>query len=100
MVCRKEWRSQAANPARSFDFTARRGALEQLQRIQDDNAFIGLLQSADGDGLSGQDVRKTRALVAGVTRWRMQLDYIIGQICTRPMHKIHPTVRDVRPSSL
>ena len=54
---------------------ARCVALERLERIARDDAFVGRLQS---DALDDRTQRQARDLVAGVTRWRRWLDFLLA----------------------
>lgn len=58
------------------DLTAsRREALRQLERVERDRAFVGLVDG--GDELDPRTRRQVREYVAGVTRWRRWLNYLL-----------------------
>jgi hypothetical protein len=45
-------------------------------------------------------MRQVTALVAGVTRWRRQLDYVVTNITGTSMHRLEPAVRHVRTPAI
>lgn len=57
--------------------TARLVAVQRLDRIEQEGAFIGLA-GAD-EGLEARAERQAREYVAGVTRWRRRLDFLLAQ---------------------
>lgn len=55
-------------------------ALRQLERIERDEAFVGLVDDeALDDSLDPRDRRLVREYVAGVTRWRRWLDFLLAE---------------------
>ncbi|KAK9812394.1 hypothetical protein WJX73_007491 [Symbiochloris irregularis] len=85
--------------------TARSIALQQLVRIEQEGAFSNLLSEDSQDTDSSRGVRdptagllmakKATALVAGVTRWRLYLDWLMEMIATGPTKRTRPHVRQV-----
>lgn len=57
------------SPARSI-------ALDHLERIRRDDAFVGALSA---EGSDERTRRQARELVAGVTRWRRWLDFVLAE---------------------
>ena len=76
--------------------TARAMAVEHLLRIEVDNAFVGLVQK---DALlSEADPRTERQAteyVAGVTRWRRYLDFILRRFYKGPFEKMEPVLQQI-----
>lgn len=64
----------------------RQRALQFLQRIEREASYASLLLLGES-GL-------VRTLVLGVLRWRSRLDFIIGTLAQRPVHKLEPIVLD------
>jgi 16S rRNA (cytosine967-C5)-methyltransferase len=58
---------------------SRREALRQLERIEMDEAYVGLIDQEDED-LDRRERRQVREYVAGVTRWRRWLDFVLGRL--------------------
>lgn len=83
--------------------TVRGSALQQLRRVEQDGAYISMV--AKGPSSSGSsagtslEARRATFLVAGVTRWRRQLDCIIANACGKAPQSLEPAVLDVRPRS-
>ncbi len=48
-----------------------------------------------GNDLDRRDLRFVRQLVAGVTKWRLHLDWILRPHSKRPLHELTPVVRQV-----
>lgn len=61
----------------SLDVGARQAAFERLVRIEAEGSFIGL--DEDRSEAGGRLRRQTTEYVAGITRWRRRLDYVIAQ---------------------
>jgi 16S rRNA (cytosine967-C5)-methyltransferase len=55
---------------------ARRIALKHLERVVRDDAFVGQLEADEGDE---RDRRQARELVAGTTRLRRRLDFVLAE---------------------
>jgi 16S rRNA (cytosine967-C5)-methyltransferase len=64
----------------------RQRALHLLQRVERESSYASLL-------LLGE-TGFVRTVVLGVLRWRSRLDFIIGTLAQRPVHKLEPTVLD------
>ncbi|NBB75621.1 MAG: 16S rRNA (cytosine(967)-C(5))-methyltransferase RsmB [Bacteroidetes bacterium] len=59
--------------------SSRRAALRQLERIERDQAYIGQLEGSDADApLDARTRRQVKEYVAGVTRWRRWLDFVLA----------------------
>ncbi len=58
---------------------SRREALRQLERIEMDQAFVGLIDQED-ESLDRRSQRQVRDYVAGVTRSRRWLDFILSRL--------------------
>ena len=77
---------------------ARAAALQVLCRAEDENKpvdeMIEALDESAAD-LDRRDLRFIRQLVAGVTKWRLHLDWILRPHSKRPLQELTPTVRQV-----
>lgn len=73
--------------------TARAAVVEQLLRIEEGGAFVGLL-SVD-DELDTRDRRFMTEIVAGVTRQRRWLDFVIDAYSRRPVKKMEAALRQI-----
>ncbi|MDX1545413.1 MAG: 16S rRNA (cytosine(967)-C(5))-methyltransferase RsmB [Rhodothermales bacterium] len=74
--------------------SARARAVEQLQRIEVDRAFVGFA----GEGEAPLDARAERQLreyVAGVTRWRRRLDFLLAHFYRGDFEAMEPTLRQI-----
>ncbi|HEX7830227.1 MAG TPA: transcription antitermination factor NusB [Thermoanaerobaculia bacterium] len=65
----------------------RQRALHVLQRVERESSYASLLLLGDSGFV--------RTLVLGVLRWRSRLDFVIGALAQRPVHKLEPAVLDV-----
>ncbi|GMH33890.1 hypothetical protein BSKO_01724 [Bryopsis sp. KO-2023] len=85
---------------------ARLAAVDQLLKIEEEGAFIGLIDSgntpeADKSGKDDEkmaalrDVRFSRALVAGVTKWQRNLDAILSKVSKTPLHKLDSEMHQI-----
>ena len=72
---------------------ARALALDRLLRLERDGAYVSRLP--DGSNASGPDERRAADYVAGVTRHRRWLDYLIGQFYRGDSSTLEPRVRQV-----
>ncbi|MBT5056446.1 MAG: 16S rRNA (cytosine(967)-C(5))-methyltransferase RsmB [Gemmatimonadetes bacterium] len=77
---------------------ARAAALQLLCRAEEENKppdeMIEALDESASD-LDRRDLRFIRQLVAGVTKWRLHLDWILRPHSKRPLQELTPTVRQV-----
>jgi len=86
---------------RSSVSPSRQVALRHLKRIDRDEAYVGQLSAdlGDGDGLAegGDNAlrtrRQARELVAGVTRWRRWLDFLLSEFYDGDYHSIERTLQ-------
>jgi 16S rRNA (cytosine967-C5)-methyltransferase len=67
--------------------TERQRALQLLQRVERESAYASLLLLGESGFV--------RTLVLGVLRWRSRIDFVIGALAQRPVHKLEPAVLDV-----
>ena len=78
---------------------ARTAALRLLQAAEDGTRPLDpLLTQLDqgvglGAGMDRRDVRLARQLTLGCLRWRLRLDWIAGQFCSRPVAALSPWAR-------
>ena len=86
--------------ARSSVSPSRQVALRHLKRIDRDEAFVGQLSAdldaesdLDGDGDASRTRRQARELVAGVTRWRRQLDFLLEEFYDGDFSSIEPVLQ-------
>lgn len=73
--------------------TARREAIRQLNRIEDDAAYIGF-GGGEAD-IDGRDRRQVREYVAGVTRWRRWLDFVLAEFYRGAFDQMEPRLRQI-----
>ncbi len=81
-----ERRSPAASDRPGANETDRHRALQLLQRVERESSYASLL-------LLGE-TGFVRTVVLGVLRWRSRLDFIIGTLAQRAVHKLEPIVLD------
>lgn len=72
----------------------RRTALRRLLRIEEEGAFVGFAVGGEGDW-GARDERQTMEYVAGVTRWRRRLDFILQQFYKGELGKMEPALRQI-----
>lgn len=64
--------------ASSTTLSNRRAALHQLERIERDQAYVGQLDADVGGQLDARGRRQVKEYVAGITRWRRWLDFLLA----------------------
>lgn len=69
---------------------ARRVALDHLQRVDAQNAYVGRLTAGDADARTR---RQARELVAGVTRRRRSLDFLLDAFYNGDFADVEPTLQ-------
>lgn len=76
---------------------ARELALRVLYDIQENNAYsnIELKKQLDSSKLEQVEKGLATELVYGVVKWRLQLDWIIGQLSNIKIHKISPWIINI-----
>lgn len=67
--------------------TERQRALQLVQRVERESSYATLLLIGESGFV--------RTLVLGVLRWRSRIDFVIGTLAQRAVHKLEPTVLDV-----
>lgn len=74
---------------------ARRLALEVLTRVEEQQAYAGLLLDAKltRSHLSQQDRALATELSYGVLRWQGRLDYLLAVVTDRPWERVDPMLR-------
>ena len=55
----------------------RQAVLQQLERIERDRAYVGHLDADVGGALDARGRRQVKEYVAGITRWRRWLDFLL-----------------------
>jgi hypothetical protein len=75
------------------------GTISQLVRVEQDQAYVRLVSDHLTAELSARDLRLVTMLVAGVTRWRRYLDFIVSHHYHGDMDKLEPAVLQVRASA-
>lgn len=75
--------------------SARRLALARLQRIEQGGAYIGLEGGVDAENGGARDERQATEYVAGVTRWRRRLDFILQQYYRGDLAAMEPVLRHI-----
>jgi 16S rRNA (cytosine967-C5)-methyltransferase len=69
---------------------ARRVALDHLQRVDSQNAYVGRLTAEDEEARTR---RQARELVAGVTRWRRRLDFLLDAFYNGDFAEVEPALQ-------
>jgi transcription termination factor NusB len=75
------------------------GTMSQLVRVEQDQAYVRLVSDHLTAELSPRDLRLVTMLVAGVTRWRRYLDFLVSHYYHGDMDKLEPAVLQVRASA-
>lgn len=76
--------------------TARQRAVEHLNRIGLDGAFVGLVREGDLDeDIDSRAERQATEYVAGVTRWRRYLDFILRHFYKGSFKKMEPALKQI-----
>src|SRR5690606_14420228 len=73
--------------------TARAEAVRHLNRIEEDQAFVGRTE-VSGD-LDAREARQATDYVAGVTRWRRWFDFLLQQFYRGDLEAMEPTLRQI-----
>lgn len=75
---------------------ARREAVRLLERIENDQAYVNRLTSAGlTDELEPEAGRRATEYVAGVTRWRRWLDFLLAQNYRGRYESMEPRLRQI-----
>lgn len=76
---------------------ARRVAVDVLVRIHRDGGFSNIVldTALRENALSSADKGLVSRLVYGVTERRLTIDYVLGNLCTMKLTKMHPIVADI-----
>ncbi|MFO8099793.1 MAG: 16S rRNA (cytosine(967)-C(5))-methyltransferase RsmB [Salinibacter sp.] len=72
--------------------SSRRVALRHLERVERDDAFVGRLSA---DGVDARSRRQARELVAGVTRQRRWLDFVLADAYNGDYDAMEPRLRHI-----
>ena len=76
--------------------TARQRAVEHLNRIGIDGAFVGLVREEDlAESIDPRAERQATEYVAGVTRWRRYLDFILRHFYKGSFKKMEPVLKQI-----
>ena len=62
----------------STTLSNRQAALQQLERIERDQAYVGQLTTDVGGALDARGRRQVKEYVAGITRWRRRIDFVLA----------------------
>lgn len=73
---------------------AREEALRRLHRIEEEGAYIGLEGGEPAD-FGARDARQSMDYVAGVTRWRRRLDFILSHYYRGPFDSLEPLLKQI-----
>lgn len=65
-------------------------AVHRLLRIEEDGAFVSRVNEPTGADVE----RRAIALVAGVTRWKRWLDWVLSQYVRQPLASLDPELRE------
>ncbi len=74
--------------------SVRRTALRRLLRIEEEGSFVGFSGSGEGEW-GAREERQTMEYVAGITRWRRRLDFILQQFYRGELGKMEPALRQI-----
>ena len=75
---------------------ARQRAVEQLNRIDIGGAFVGLVGEEDfAEVIDARAERQAMDYIAGVTRWRRYLDFIIRRFYKGKFKKMEPALKQI-----
>ena len=74
---------------------ARIAALDQLDRVESEGAFVGHFTSDETKRLDARDRRQTTEYVAGVTRWRRHLDFLLAEFYNGDLAKMEAPLRQI-----
>jgi 16S rRNA (cytosine967-C5)-methyltransferase len=82
-------------PAISQDLEARRTAVLQLLRVEDEGAYTARLAVGDRDDASGTVARRASHWVAGVTRHRRWLDFLVASFYRGDLDAMQGELRQI-----
>lgn len=72
----------------------RLAALRRLLRIEEEGAYVGFGAGGEGDW-GAREERQTTEYVAGVTRWRRRLDFLLQHFYRGELQKMEPMLRQI-----
>ncbi len=75
--------------------SARSHAFRQLNRIEQEGAFIGLAGEEDLLEMDPREERQALEYIAGVTRWRRWLDFLLASAYRGDYETMEPSLRQV-----
>lgn len=75
--------------------TARAEAVRQLVRIEEDRAYVGLAERDEAIDLDPRGQRQATDYVAGVTRWRRWLDFVLSHYYRGELADMEPVLRQI-----
>ncbi|HET6567462.1 MAG TPA: 16S rRNA (cytosine(967)-C(5))-methyltransferase RsmB [Rhodothermales bacterium] len=75
--------------------SARGRAVRQLERIEQAGAFVGFSGEDEGSEIDPRDERLVTEYVAGVTRWRRWLDFLLASAYRDNLEKMEPRLRQI-----
>lgn len=75
--------------------SSRREALRQLERIEGDDAFVGLVGTSEDMPDDRRARRQVREYVAGITRWRRWLDFLIASFYHGAFEEMEARLRQI-----
>lgn len=79
----------------SDDSSPRREALARLVRVEEDEAYVSLVDVDEARAMDPRDRRMVTEIVAGVTRWRRYLDFLIDRFYEGDPADLQPAVRQI-----
>lgn len=74
---------------------ARLQAVRWLDRVEQEGAYVGLLAEEEDVDLDAREQRQATDYVAGVTRWRRWLDFLLAQFYRGDFDEMDPPLRQV-----
>ncbi len=75
--------------------TSREAALDQLERVESGGAYVGYFTKEEKDALDPRDRRQTTEYVAGVTRWKRRLDFVLAHFYRGELPEMEPALRQI-----
>ncbi len=73
----------------------RREVLQRLLRIEEQGAYVGIGAAGTGEDWGARDERQSMEYVAGVTRWRRRLDFILDHFYRGDLEKMEFALRQI-----
>ena len=82
-------------PESRADASARAVAVQHLLRIEEEGAYVGLVGGDVDEAHDAREERQATEYVAGVTRWRRWLDFVLARFYRGDFATIEPVLRQI-----